>query len=202
MVDPVSDFWCWFEKNAFEISQLLKADKAELIPPLIEPELKSRFPSIGWEIGGIDSNTFYLAFKLNYDPCNRNLVEKIVNNSKKLKGWRFIAGGQRKETPVEIGFQNSKGQDVLLRTDEWTYTLDSFENGRFFDINIHCPTLPRMTETAIQRAIETAVTLVLGELFAMEIVDQVNFVSKPTDEWKARSTPFKYLFEHISSLLN
>lgn len=202
MVDPVSDFWCWFEKNAVGISRLLKADRADLIPQLIEPELKSRFPSIGWEIGGIDSDTCYLAFKLNYDPGNRSLVEKIVRDAKKLEGWVFIAGGQRKVVPVEICFRNSKGQDVMLQTVEWTYTLDSFENGRFFDINVHCPALPAMTESAIQRAVDTAVTLALGELFAMEIVDQVNFVSKPTEEWKARSTPFKYLFEHISSLLN
>ncbi|HBH51784.1 MAG TPA: hypothetical protein DDY91_07830 [Planctomycetaceae bacterium] len=163
-------------------------------------KFQQAFPELGWELGPGSQKRNFLAFTLNGDPTNLELVSEILKRAPTITRWEFRAGRPRRAYSGQLVFRNEFGQQITISLQDWRYVLTEFDNGQFFDIDISTKQKLRLDSRAKQQVLKTAVQLALGELQTLRYIDRIEFVEEPIKEWYARSTPFEYLAEHIDSL--
>lgn len=198
--ERIVQFWSWFITRCDQFDEWLGNEVTEEIGREMQFKIRQAFPEIGWEVGpGVKKRNF-LAFTLNGEPSNLDLVTDILRNAPTMPHWEFRAGRPRRDYDGRLIFRNDCGQQVAIDLQDWRYVLTEFDNGQFFDIGVSTKQQLRLDSRAKQQVLRTAVQAALGELDALRYVDRIGFVEDPTEEWDGRSTPFEYLAEHIDSL--
>ena len=198
--ERIEQFWSWFSARSDQFDEWLGSGVTNEIGREMQSKIRQAFPEIGWEVGpGVKKRNF-LAFTLNGEPRNLDLVTDILRNAPTTPHWEFSAGRPRRHYDGQLIFRNERGQEVTVDLQDWRYVLTEFDNGQFFDIGVATNQRLRLDSRAKQQVLRTAVQAALGELDALKYVDRIDFVEEPTEEWYGRSTPFEYLAEHIDSL--
>lgn len=201
-IERITEFWSWFLAHCDQFDEWLSNGTTDRIGPEMQSIIRTMFPTIGWEIGPGDKKRNFLAFTLNGQMSNLDLVSEILLKAPSTTQWEFCAGRPRRDYDGELVFRNEheQEQEVTIDLRDWRYVLTEFDNGRFFDIGVATKRRLRLDDRGKQQVLQTAVQAVLGELDVLRYVDRVGFVDEPTEEWEGRSTPFEYLAEHIDSL--
>jgi hypothetical protein len=198
--EEITDFWHWFASRSNQIDEWLTNGAAKRVAQEMQGRMRGQFPRIGWEVGpGIKRRNF-LAFTLNGDPNNIDLVTDILRSAPAISNWEFHAGRPRRAFDGRLIFRNERGQEVEIDLRDWRYVLTAFDDGRFFDIEVATTKRLRLDDRAKKQVLRTAVQTALGEMDALRYIDRLEFVDEPDKEWQERSTPFEYLAEHIDSL--
>ena len=198
--EKIEQFWSWFIARSAQFDEWLNNGVTEDIGREMQSKFRQSFPEIGWEVGPGMKKPNFLAFTLNGEPNNLDLVTSILQKAPTTPLWEFRAGRPRRDYDGQLIFRNESGQKVTIDLKDWRYVLTEFENGQFFDIGVATKQKLRFDSRAKQQVLRTAVQAVLGELDTLRYVDRINFVEEPTEEWYGRSTPFEYLAKHIDRL--
>lgn len=198
--DRILEFWNWFITRCDQFDEWLSSGATEEIGLEMQCKFQQAFPELGWELGPGSQKRNFLAFTLNGDPTNLELVSEILKRAPTITRWEFRAGRPRRAYSGQLVFRNEFGQQITISLQDWRYVLTEFDNGQFFDIDISTKQKLRLDRRAKQQVLKTAVQLALGELQTLRYIDRIKFVEEPIKEWYARSTPFEYLAEHIDSL--
>jgi hypothetical protein len=193
-------FWRWFMTRSDQFDEWLGNGNTAEIGSEMQSKFQQVFPELGWEIGPGAKKRNFLAFTLNGDPGNLDLVSDILTQAPTMPRWEFRAGRPRRDHFGQIVFRHGAGQQVTIDLQEWRYVLTEYNHGEFFDIGIATKQQLRLDSLAKQQVLRTAVQAALGEIQMMKYVDHVDFVEEPTTEWSARSTPFEYLAQHMDQL--
>jgi hypothetical protein len=195
----ITRFWCWFATRQEQFSEWLNANLTLWISEEMDPKMKEFFPEIGWEIGPGENDLQFLAFTLNGDLSNIDLVREILRLCPQFDNWEFRAGRPRRQFS-KLTIHNEIGQEVQLDLDCWRYVLTEFDHGRFYDIAVATSQTVNMDASAEQFVLTTAVQCALGEICALKYIDRLEFIDNPNRQWEQRSTAFKLLAAHIDSL--
>jgi hypothetical protein len=202
MADRIAEFWEWFTSRNDQLHKWLTTGHSKEVSEEIQSQIRTLSLGIGWEIGPGINKKYFLAFTLNGDPNNLDLVTNIIRFAPESPIWEFRAGRPRRDYNRQIVFRNQIGQEVEVNLQDWRYVLTAFDNNRFFDISVATRKRLECDDRAKEQILRTAVQAALGEFDTLKYVDRIEFVDEPDNEWEERSTPFKYLADHIDSLAN
>ena len=165
----------------------------------MQQQIRKLGNDIGWEIGPGIEEQYYLAFTLNGNINNLEVINDILRNAPPSTNWEFRAGRPRRPFNPRLVFRNERGQTVEVNLEQWEYVLIEFDNGAFFDIEVVSNQV-RMDELAQQQAMWIAVQGALGEVDTLAYIDRIYMVHDPDHAWRERSTPFMYLAEHFDGV--
>jgi hypothetical protein len=189
----IMDFWHWFESVSSDL--LNYADDRRLID-----ELDVRVAQLGpfdWEIGPWDTE-IYFAISPNLDPEKLVSTQKIVSLAPTLAQWHFLPSKPAKDDWEGIfNMKNQRGDDILVDSSTWKYTLYKFED-KTFDADILISGVDGDIDTR-NLAVDIAMTGYLGEAYFLQTIQNVKVVDGFEYESIANATLLKDIKKHIDA---
>lgn len=185
---PVDAFYAWL---APRLSEVFK-DRAMQIE--IGHRLDAISRDIRWEVGPFDDDQTFFAFS----PTRRKflpLTTELAARAPMIKGWVFLPAKPRKRWHSRcIVLRAHDGTERSFEMDEWLYSLTSFKDGEFFDVNL-VPRDTPATSDELQQVAHMLVEFELGERLFLEFVDRVNII--PQSALEHSGNRISQLHDHL-----
>lgn len=171
--------------------------------PGLQKELSKRLselsPDLRWEIGPDQDSGRFFAFSPNLNRDRLKVTEYLAAAAPQVPGWHFFSARPRKKwvrREIRMKGQGDKVESFPL--DQWIYTLTSFQDGAFFDVNL-VPIGTDASDAKLQMLGEMLVQSELGERLFLEFIDRVNIVDSGSLAHSGDS--IVHLHDHITEEL-
>jgi hypothetical protein len=169
---PVDAFYEWLIPHLGEVFD----DSA--VQTELSVRLEAIYPDIRWEVGPYDDEQSFFAFSPNNRVKALSLTAELAERAPAVAGWVFLSARPRKRWDSRcIIFKQSDGTQRRFEMDEWLYSLTSFKDGEFFDVNL-VAVGTTATGDELERAAHMLVEFELGERLFLEFIDRVNIIAR------------------------
>ena len=190
---PVDAFYQWLIPHLGEVFE----DSA--VQTELSIRLEAIYPDIRWEVGPFDDERSFFAFSPNNRVKALSLTTELAERAPSVAGWVFLSARPRKRWQSRcITFKESDGTQQRFEMDDWLYSLTSFNDGEFFDVNL-VPLGTTANGDELERAAHMLVEFELGERLFLEFVDRVNIITR--GELTHAGDQISNLHDHLLQLL-
>lgn len=185
-------FFDWLSTNLTHIY----SDKN--IQSELSKQLKKLNPDILWEIGpGLNAANFF-AFSPNLDEELLSFTKLLVSEAPNIPDWEFLPAKPRKRWKRRNIKINCNNKIQTFNFDNCRYTLTSFNNGEFFDVNLIPDFEQEISISDIEFASELFVEFELGEELYLKLIDKVNILSDKQNG--STGNDVEDLYDHLMSV--
>lgn len=126
-----------------------------------------------WEAGPDLDKAHFFALSPNRDPELLPVTVKLISDAPEHQDWSFYPVKPAKNWTARHIEAPVAGKQVHMNFDDWTYTLTSFQDGEFFDVNLYTPRDHDLEPEALRGFGDMFVESQLGEQLYMELIDRV-----------------------------